>query len=801
MTSVLPVLSKTKSGAREVVVSVRDLTKKYKKTGQDALSGVNLEVERGDLFGLIGPDGAGKSTALKILAGILKQSGGEATVFGKKPADARKTIGFVPQNTALYPELSVEENLRYQAGLYGISDEEIEKLKKTHLESMGLLKFADRLASKLSGGMKQKLALCCALVSDPKLIILDEPTCGLDPFARRELWQVLNTLSHDGKTVIIATPFLDEAERCNRIALMYNGKIEQSGAPLELEEALHLRRLTFLIKDHEKLNSVPALIEKVELGSSVKDIYMKGDRLEVLIADSDDFEMNRRVQAGAAPASATTTASSPDASGSATPRHRFDSQEPSDPSEAILVSRDKLQNEIASGATQRQVPAEFANPTVGSELPQISDPLLKTRQADEPNSPSEPTTDEGSKITGSRVAIAESIKRKFGESGLTLSDAREMSPGMENVFVMRLRELGVKESELVPFPHLDGGSNGKGAAVSKEIPRDNARGLSDRKPESASPRTRAGAAVKCENLEKRFSNFTAVDGVSLEVHYGEILGLLGANGAGKTTTIKMLCGLATPSSGKVELQGEKKDLRSPHVRQGIGYMSQKFSLYDNLTVRENLAFYAGVYGIPLKLRQRQIDWVIEACDLKDFQKSIVGTLPLGWKQRIAFGAAVMHDPKIIFLDEPTSGVDPLARRQMWTLIREFADSGAAILVTTHYLDEAEFCSQLAFMSGGKIVTQGSPTEIKQQHERELFKVETDDLREAFQLLTEQLDHWRVAICGNEIHVLLDDGEGEVDRLRSILRDGNCEPREIKAIDLSLEDAFIDVVERSKRADV
>lgn len=657
----------------EHVVTVHGLKKTYKK-GADALKGLSLEINKGDLFGLIGPDGAGKTTVLKILSGVMRPTSGEALILGKSPAESRNLIGYVPQNCALYPELSVEENLIYQAGLHGVDEAEIENFMTTHVESMGLLKFKDRLSSQLSGGMKQKLALCCALVSKPEVILLDEPTTGLDPIARRELWQALSSLSHEGVTAIIATPFLDEAERCNRIALMYEGKVELEGTPKDLQDALEMRRLTFTIQSHEHLNKVPALLKDIKL-ETINDIYPFGDRLELL-----------------------------------------------------TTSPSRAESEVRS---------------------------------------------------------------KFDSAGLSLSEAQESSPTLENVFVVRLKQLGSQDSKTVEFPHwrrtehalVETGQHNWNSQQ-QGIEANSASHFND-------------VAIKAENLCKTFNDFQAVENVSLEFKYGEIFGLLGANGAGKTTTIKMLCGLGKPTSGSVELSGEKNDLRKTEVRRNIGYMSQKFTLYDDLTVRENLDFYAGIYQIPFKLRKQQIDWVIDACNLEGIQKSIVRRLPLGWKQRIAFGAAVMHDPKIIFLDEPTAGVDPLARRQLWTLIRDFAANGAAILVTTHYLDEAEFCNRLAFMADSRIIAQGTPSAIKGDNKGQLFEVVSTDVQEAFRVLAESLDNWRVTIFGRSIHVLLD-SDNDADEVRSILNKSGVEVKLFRPVQFTLEDAFINVVQRSQR---
>ncbi|CAN5390469.1 ATP-binding cassette domain-containing protein [soil metagenome] len=565
-------MNKSDSVNSELVVAARQLIKTY-KGGVKALDGFDLEVAKGDLFGLVGPDGAGKSTALKILAGVLPADSGDALLFGKSIEQGRRLIGYVPQNCALYPELTVDESLAYEAGLHNVPEEVFQKLRQTHLERMGLSRFGGRLTSKLSGGMRQNLALCCALVSQPKLILLDEPTTGLDPIARRELWQTLLSLTEEGVTTIIATPFLDEAERCSRVALMYQGKVHECGPPKQLQEALGLRRLHITIKSASDNNGfvIDEISKKIALSDNIIDVYPFGDHLEILAKDAS--------------------------------------------------------------------------------------------------------------------AALNQVKEVAGVHQSASLDCAESAPSMENVFVMRLRQLGLKELATPPFV------SASSAAESKS----------------------SGSAITAQNLIKRFDDFTAVDSLNLDIKYGEIYGLLGANGAGKTTTIKMLCGLLAPTSGQVALAGESSDLRSRDVRRKVGYMSQKFTLYEGLTILENLEFYAGISELPMAKRKQQVAWGLASCGLADMANSLVGSLPLGWKQRVAFSAAVMHDPRVIFLDEPTAGVDPLARRQIWRTIRDFAQRGAAVLVTTHYLDEAEYCNRLSFVSASKMVAEGTPTAIKAGH--------------------------------------------------------------------------------------
>jgi ABC-2 type transport system ATP-binding protein len=285
--------------------------------------------------------------------------------------------------------------------------------------------------------------------------------------------------------------------------------------------------------------------------------------------------------------------------------------------------------------------------------------------------------------------------------------------------------------------------------------------------------------------------------VSLEVRYGEIFGLLGANGAGKTTTIKMLCGLLAASDGEIALGGETGDLRSTNLRRRIGYMSQKFTLYDDLTILQNLEFYSGVYGVPRKLRREKIDWVIATCGLEGQEKMVTGQLPGGWKQRVAFGASVMHEPDILFLDEPTSGVDPLARRQFWKLINDFARNGTAILVTTHYLEEAEQCNRMSFMVAGENVIEGSPSFIKASQPGQLIEIIVNENQAAAKILKQQFAAWRVSIFANSLHIVIENPEVDIPRITQLLGAADFTIDSLRQISFSLEDAFIGIVQRAQ----
>ena len=305
-------------------------------------------------------------------------------------------------------------------------------------------------------------------------------------------------------------------------------------------------------------------------------------------------------------------------------------------------------------------------------------------------------------------------------------------------------------------------------------------------------------AIGAAKLTKRFGSFTAVQDVHVQVQYGEIYGLLGANGAGKTTTIKMLCGLLEPTSGAMELAGDRGNLRSQSVRQRIGYMSQKFSLYDDLTIGENLDFFAGVYGVPDYEREEKKRWVMSFSGLDGKQDQITGSLPGGWKQRVAFGSAIMHEPSVLFLDEPTSGVDPLARRAFWRMINRLADMGTAILVTTHYLEEAEQCNRLGFMVAGELVAEGTPSGVKADQGGHLIQFVVDQPQKAADVLKKSMDRWRVSLFGDRLHLITDDDADAAKR--NTTQKLNAEGVKVlssREENYSLEDVFISVVEKAR----
>lgn len=630
----------------ETAIQIRDLRKSYGKF--EAVKGINLEIAAGEIFGLIGPDGAGKTSVFQILGGVMQATSGAVEMYEVPARDARSFVGYLTQAFSLYQDLSVAENLRYLGELRLLSRDQIETRGLHYLKMFDMERFTDRLAGSLSGGMKQKLALACALIAEPKILLLDEPTTGVDPVSRREFWDALAKLSREGMTMVVATPYLDEAERCHRVALMHDGQIHQVGTPAAIRTGLGLERLQVR---SENLGHAEDLLNSV---SEIADVQRFGDRLDVMVHD---------VEKG----------------------------------------------------TQATAKALFA-------------------------------------------------------ANISVKDIKPMSPTLENAFVAKLRQLG-GELRTPAFPQR---------RQFRERPKD-------------------AIAIGARNLYKRFGKFNAVKDINIEIKYGEIYGLLGANGAGKTTTIKMLCGLIGASSGEMELAGERGRLRSTFVRQRIGYMSQKFSLYDDLTIEENLDFFAGVYQVPIEEREEKKRWVLEVSGLEGRGDLLTASLPGGWKQRVAFGASVMHEPSVLFLDEPTSGVDPLARRAFWKMINSFADRGVAVLITTHYLEEAEQCNRLGFMVAGELVAEGTPSSVKADQGGHLLELITDQPQEAAELLKHDREPWRVSLFGDRLHVIVDEEvEAGIRGVRDQLNAAGIEVERAYEEPYSLEDVFITVVEKVRK---
>jgi len=627
----------------EVIVEAVSLAKSYGSL--KALDRVDFQVREGEIFGLIGADGAGKTTAFKIIAGVLPQGGGEIRVLGKTPREAGPRVGYLTQPFSLYLDLSVDENLAYAGGLRQVPAADYADRRERYFKLFDLSRFTDRLAGRLSGGMKQKLALTSALIADPALLLLDEPTTGVDPVTRRDFWDALTSLATVGMTIVVATPYLDEAERCHRVALIERGKIYDIDTPARFRSKTGLTRLEVEVEPLAQAENVLAKSPEAE------DVQRFGDRLDVMAANPD------------------------------------------------------------------------------------------TAEAD--------------------------LRQRAESNGLEVKEIRRSQPTLENAFVGQLRKMrGVHE--VPPFPH------------------------------PSPPFDRKGIVIGAKDLNKIFGSFQAVKNFQLEIRNGEIYGLLGANGAGKTTSIKIICGLIEPTSGSVTLLGKSKGLRATSVRSRIGYMSQKFTLYDDLTIGENLDFYARLYGVDESVREERKKWVLETAELSGEEGMITRSLPGGWKQRVAFGAAVMHEPEAIFLDEPTSGVDPLARRAMWRVINALADRGAGILVVTHYLEEAEQCNRIGFMVAGEVIAEGSPSEVKANMKGSLSEIETDKPNLALATLKTKFGASRVSLFGDKLH-LVTESEGQQKEAKAELGTAGVKVTAWNPAEFSLEDVFISLIESRRSA--
>lgn len=525
-----------------------------------ALRGLNARIQYGQLTGLVGPDGAGKTTLMRILTGLLVPNAGRVTLAGFDVVDDNDAIhvvsGYMPQRFGLYEDLSVMENMRLYAQLRGMNADQHAELFAELLDFTRLGPFTKRLAGKLSGGMKQKLGLACALMARPKVLLLDEPSVGVDPVSRQDLWRMVQALTDDGMAVVWSTAYLDEAERCDSVLLLNEGQLAYDGPPAELTGRLRDRSF----------------------------------RLEEV------------------------------------------------------------------GEQRRAVLAEALN------LDSIGDGVIQG--------------------AGVRVVLragfsAEQIQTLAGRVDARLA---AVPPRFEDAFI-----------------DLLGGGPGGTSALAERLP---------------PVELDSDIAVSCRNLSKRFGDFTATDNVSFEVRKGEIFGLLGPNGAGKSTTFKMLCGLLKPTHGEAHVVGLDLRRATGAAKARLGYMAQKFSLYGLLSVRQNLEFSAGVYGLEGVTRRTRIEEMIATFGLEPWLSAAPDSLPLGFKQRLALACAVMHRPPVLFLDEPTSGVDPITRREFWTHINGLARKGVTIMVTTHFMDEAEYCDRVAMLYRARMIALDTPDALK-----------------------------------------------------------------------------------------
>ncbi len=554
------IASDTAGGHRKdaTAVVLDSVTKRFGEV--EALRGLSAEIRYGRLTGLVGPDGAGKTTLMRIMTGLLVPDGGRVTLAGFDVVDDNDAIhlvsGYMPQRFGLYEDLSVIENMRLYAQLRGMRANQHSDIFESLLEFTRLGPFSKRLAGKLSGGMKQKLGLACALMAKPEVLLLDEPSVGVDPVSRQDLWRMVQALTDDGMAVIWSTAYLDEAERCESVLLLNEGKLEFDGPPQALTDRLEARSFSLEQVARERR----AVLSRALSLRSVGDGVIQGDAVRVVLREGDGREQ-----------------------------------------------------------------IEALADEVGAKLVPVQ-------------------------------------------------------PRFEDAFI----------------DLLGGGPGGTSA-------------LADR---FDAVELDSDVAVSCRDLTKRFGDFTATDKVSFEVRRGEIFGLLGPNGAGKSTTFKMLCGLLRPTEGEAHVVGHDLRLARGSAKGQLGYMAQKFSLYGLLSVRQNLEFSAGVYGLAGALKRERIEEMIETFDLKQYLATSPDALPLGFKQRLALACALMHRPPVLFLDEPTSGVDPITRREFWTHINGLARKGVTVMVTTHFMDEAEYCDRVAMMYRARLIALDTPDALK-----------------------------------------------------------------------------------------
>ncbi|GAB6034362.1 ATP-binding cassette domain-containing protein [Galenea microaerophila] len=641
----------------ETVVRAKGFYKRYKKWV--AVENLDLTIQRGEIYGLIGPDGAGKSSIMKAVAGVLAFEQGELQVFNEKldseaAAERIKArIGFMPQGLGanLYAELSVEENIDFFAQLRLVPEDVLAERKQKLLEMTRLHKFRDRPMKHLSGGMKQKLGLVCTLIHQPELLILDEPTTGVDPVSRRDFWSILSELLQTQRmTALISTAYLDEATRFHHLAMMYQGRILASGEPESIQQE---HPGTILAIETDNPAAVTArLIETFDQVEAV------GNRIRVYL----------------------------------------------------------------EGVSEAQAIAYF--------------------------------------------------RQKVPDFTLTAYELEE--PTLEDTFIALLKQQKEVRSSV----------NRITSSVS-----------------SAPVESATEMAIVAENLTRDFGDFRAVDHVSFQVAQGEIFGLLGANGAGKTTVIRMLTGILPPTSGEGRVAGANMYNAAQTIKERIGYMSQAFSLYQDLTVLENLQLYAQIYGVARKKRQIRIAELLAYAGLEKRTHSLVKSLPMGMRQRLALICALVHRPQVLFLDEPTSGVDPVGRRQFWQMLLHLAkEERVAILVTTHYMTEAEHCDRIALMYAGRVIANDSPLKMKSTLEQEagrLIALRVDQPIKALQRI-QKGGFEQAALFGNKIHLLTHDVEKTIQSIQQILDASGLTLQDYKQISPSLEDVFVYQISRQEK---
>ena len=592
----------------ESIVIATDLNKTFKaeQKGLDdvqALQGINMQIKTGQLTALVGPDGAGKTTFLRLIAGLYKPTAGSLEVLGmdvaKDPQSVQDRISYMPQKFGLYEDLSIQENLDLYADLHGVPMNVRKERFARLLKITDLARFTERPAGKLSGGMKQKLGLACTLVRSPELLLLDEPSVGVDPLSRRDLWSIIEQLvREENLSVILSTAYMDEAERCHEVYVMLDGQVLKQGTPDELTAQAQAQ--TWQVKPSPDMKARVLQAHLLDNQHYIADAVPKGDVVRFI-----------------------TRTESPSLPADLLPKGVVAEPRAAELEDAFML----LLHE-----------AKHIQKTVLAQENLALDPSITLIENSDPP----------------QVKTEQNVKQQLEKPVIVVKD-----------------------------------------------------------------------------LLRTFGDFTAVASTSFDVSRGEIFGLLGPNGAGKTTTFRMLCGLLPASSGMLEVAGMNLRTARAQARAKIGYVSQKFALYGNLSVLDNLKFFGGAYGLSGKQLKQQIDKALLQFELKPYAKS--GDLPNGFKQRLSMAAALLHQPEIVFLDEPTSGIDPLARRSFWYTIGELANQGMTIIVTTHFMEEAEYCDRIAIQDAGKLLAIGTPQQIRGMTQLE----GVNDMNSAFIAIVEQ----------------------------------------------------------------
>jgi ABC-2 type transport system ATP-binding protein len=637
-----------------LVLRAQGFCKRYRSTV--AVDALDLEIRRGEVFGLIGPDGAGKSSLMKAAAGVLSFDAGTLEVFGvsldseRACEQVKGRLGLMPQGLGqnLYADLSIEENIDFFGQLRLVPKVELEQRKNELLAATRLDAFRDRPMKQLSGGMKQKLGLVCTLIHAPDLIILDEPTTGVDPVSRRDFWAILaRLLQSRGITALVSTAYMDEASRFDRIGLMFGGKLLAADTP----EAIGRLAPGSLV--NAPLDSASAMATLGRLRQTFAQADVLGTTLHVFVDDAD---------------------------------------------------------------------AEQAVQQVSDAAPELP------RQ-----------------------------------------DLRGKAPTLEDTFIALLRKRGLVQLQRTSEGSVLGNS-GTAAATHN-----------------------SAAAIEARSLTRIFGDFHAAEAVSFSVPQGEIFGLLGANGAGKSTVIKMLTGILRPTRGEGWVAGADMRDAGFEIKERIGYMSQAFSLYLDLTVSENIRLYAGIYGLDKTATAQRLSWVLDMADLLNQRDARAASLPMGQRQRLALGCALVHRPRVLFLDEPTSGVDPIGRRSFWEMLYRLSrEERVAILVTTHYMSEAEHCDHLALMYAGRVVADDSPAGMKAAVEKEaghLLEIAAPQPQAALDALA-QAGYANASLFGKLLHVLSMDTVRDTGRIAALLAAAGQPDVKIEPQPLTMEDVFV-----------